>query len=121
VKDINKCVQDLKREIETIKKIQSKAIIEMENLRMRTGTTDLNITNRIHEMEERISGIEDVIEEINISVKENAKSNETKHLENWEHYEKTKIKIIRTEKKNSPSRNLQKQLQQNPKRTFPLH
>jgi uncharacterized coiled-coil protein SlyX len=46
----------------------------MENLGKRTGTTDASITNRIQEMEERIPGTEDTIEEIDISVKENAKS-----------------------------------------------
>ena len=35
----------------------------MENLGKRSGVTDANITNRIQEIEERISGIEDTIEE----------------------------------------------------------
>jgi hypothetical protein len=34
----------------------------MENLGKRTGTAEVSITNRIQEMEERISGIEDTIE-----------------------------------------------------------
>jgi uncharacterized coiled-coil protein SlyX len=34
----------------------------------RTGITDVSITNRIQELEERISRVEDTIEEINISV-----------------------------------------------------
>ena len=46
----------------------------MENLSKRTGTTDTSITNRIQEMEERIAGLEDRIEEIDTSVKENVKS-----------------------------------------------
>jgi uncharacterized coiled-coil protein SlyX len=48
----------------------------MENLGKRTvvPTTDASITNRIKEIEERISGIEDTIEEIYVSVKENAKA-----------------------------------------------
>jgi uncharacterized coiled-coil protein SlyX len=33
-----------------------------------------SITNRIHEIEERISGAEDTIENIDTTVKENAKS-----------------------------------------------
>jgi hypothetical protein len=41
----------------------------MENVGKRTGTIDTSITNRIQEMEERISGVE-----INISLKENTKS-----------------------------------------------
>jgi hypothetical protein len=34
----------------------------MENLGNRTGTTDININNRIQEMEESISSVEDIIE-----------------------------------------------------------
>lgn len=45
----------------------------MENLGKRTGTIDISSTNIIQEMQERISDIEDTIDEINISVKENAK------------------------------------------------
>jgi hypothetical protein len=51
-------------EIETIKKTQMEATLEMENLGKRTGTTDTSITGRIQEIEERISGVEDTIEEI---------------------------------------------------------
>ena len=40
---------------------------------MRTVTTDANIINIIQEREERISGIEDIIEQIDTMVKENAK------------------------------------------------
>jgi uncharacterized coiled-coil protein SlyX len=45
----------------------------MESLGKRRETTYVSITNRIQEMGERISGIEDMIEEINTAVKENAK------------------------------------------------
>ena len=45
----------------------------MKNLGKRTGTTDINITNRIQEMEERISGAEVTIEDIDTTVKENTK------------------------------------------------
>ena len=47
-----------------------KGILEMENLGMRTGNTDTSITNRIQEVEERISGTEDMTEEIHILIKE---------------------------------------------------
>lgn len=46
---------------------------EMETLRKRTRTTDISITNRMQGIEERILGIEDAIEETDISVKENIK------------------------------------------------
>jgi chromosome segregation ATPase len=60
VKEMNKMAQDLKMEIEAIKKTQMEAILEFENLGKRTRTTDTSITNRIQEM----SGIEDTVEEI---------------------------------------------------------
>ena len=68
-----KTVRDLKMEIKAIKRTQMEATQGMENLGKRTGTTDANITNKIQEMEERISGIGDNIEEMDISVKENVK------------------------------------------------
>jgi hypothetical protein len=42
----------------------------MKNLGKQTGTTDTSITNKIREMEERISGTEDIIEETDKLVKE---------------------------------------------------
>ena len=44
MKKINKSVQDLKVEIEAIKKTQSEEILEMENLEKRT--TDASFSNR---------------------------------------------------------------------------
>jgi uncharacterized coiled-coil protein SlyX len=46
----------------------------MENLGKRTGTTDTGNTNRLQEVEERISDIEDTVEGINMLVKEHIKS-----------------------------------------------
>ena len=51
-------------EIEITKKSQMEGTLEMENLGERSGATDANTTNRIQEIEERISGIEDPIEEL---------------------------------------------------------
>jgi hypothetical protein len=45
----------------------------MENLGRKTGSTDISITKRIQGMEERISGVDNTIEKINISAKENTK------------------------------------------------
>ena len=84
-------MQDLKLEIEAIKKTQMKGILEMENLGKRTGMTDISITNRIQEMEERISGIGYTMEEIDLLVKENIKSKkipDIKHPENLGYKEK---------------------------------
>ena len=60
-------------EIETIEKSQGQTTLEIENLGKRSGVIDANITNRIQEIEERISGAEDNIENIDTTVKENAK------------------------------------------------
>ena len=51
---MNNIVQDLKMEIETKKKVQMESTLEMENLGKKPVTTDINITNRMQEMEERI-------------------------------------------------------------------
>jgi hypothetical protein len=51
-------------EVETIKKTQSEATLEIETLGKKSGTIDASISNRIQEMEERISGAEDSIENI---------------------------------------------------------
>jgi prefoldin subunit 5 len=47
VKELNKTIQDLKMEIETIKKSQRETTLELENLRKRSGVTDGSIKNRI--------------------------------------------------------------------------
>ena len=60
-------------EVETIKKSQRETTLEIENLAKRSGVIDASITKRIQEIEERISGAEDAIENIDITVKENAK------------------------------------------------
>ena len=52
--------------------------LEMEKLGKRSGITDVSITNRIQEVKERISGLEDMVEEIDTTVKENSK-NQTKN------------------------------------------
>ena len=70
---MNKTIQDLKMAIETIKKSQRETTLEIENLGKRSGVIDASITDRIQEIEERISGAEDTIENINTTVKENTK------------------------------------------------
>ena len=70
---MSKTIQYLKMEIETIKKSQKETTLELENLGKRWGVIDASITNRIQEIEERISGAEDTIENIDTTVRENAK------------------------------------------------
>jgi uncharacterized coiled-coil DUF342 family protein len=74
VMELNKTIQDLKRKVDTIKKTQSEATLEIETLGKKSGTIDASISKTIQEMmEERISGAEEEIENIDTTVKENAK------------------------------------------------
>jgi predicted nucleic acid-binding Zn-ribbon protein len=73
VKELNKTIQDLKIGIETVKKSQRETTLAIENLGKRSGVIDGSITNRIQEIEERISGAEDTIQNIDTTVKENVK------------------------------------------------
>lgn len=57
--------------MEAIKKTQTERILEMKNQHKQSGMTN---TNRIKETEKRISDPEDMIEEINRSLKEDVKS-----------------------------------------------
>ena len=45
----------MKTKIETIKKTKTEGILETENMRKGTETTNTSINSRIQEMEERIS------------------------------------------------------------------
>jgi hypothetical protein len=73
LKELIKAAQDLKVEVETIKKTQIEANLKMESLGERLGITDVSITSRIQEKEERISGVEDMVVEIGTTVEENSK------------------------------------------------
>jgi chromosome segregation ATPase len=73
VMELNKTIQDLKREVDTIKETQSETTLEIENLGKKSGTIDASISNTIQEMEERISGTDDSIENIGTTIKENGK------------------------------------------------
>jgi hypothetical protein len=55
-------------ERETIKISQRKKTLEIENLGKKLGVIDASITNRIQEIEERISGAVDTIDNINTRV-----------------------------------------------------
>jgi hypothetical protein len=47
---LNKTIQDLKREVGTIKKSQRETTLEIENLWKKSGVIDASITNRIQEI-----------------------------------------------------------------------
>jgi prefoldin subunit 5 len=52
--ELNKTIQDLEREVDTIKKTQSEAKLEIETLGKKSGTIDASISNRIQEMEYKL-------------------------------------------------------------------
>ena len=64
VMELSKTIQDLKMEVQTINKTQRETTLEIETLGKKSGPIDASISNRIQEMEERISGAEDSIENI---------------------------------------------------------
>jgi chromosome segregation ATPase len=71
--ELKKTILDLKREVETIKKTQSETRLEIETIAKKSRTIDASISNRIQEMEERISGAEDSIENMGTTIKEKSK------------------------------------------------
>jgi hypothetical protein len=74
VMELKKTIQDLKMEVEIIKKTQRERTLEIETLGKKSGSIDVSISNRIQEMEERVSGAEDSIGNRDTTIKENAKS-----------------------------------------------
>lgn len=71
----------------------------MKNRGKRTGTTNVSITNRIQEMEQKISCVEDTIEEISISKKmQNLKKLLSQNSQDiWDTTKRPNRSIIRTE------------------------
>jgi hypothetical protein len=53
LKEMNKSIQDLKLETETINKLQRETTLELGNLGKRSGDIDASITNIIQEIEEK--------------------------------------------------------------------
>jgi hypothetical protein len=69
--ELNKTIQHLKMEV---KKTQRETTMEVEIKGKKSGIIDSSITNRIQEMEERISGAEDSTENMDSTKKmQNAK------------------------------------------------
>ena len=66
IKQVMETVQDLKTEMESMKKSQIQGQLAMENLGKQTETSETSITNRIQEIEERISDSEDTIEKLTL-------------------------------------------------------
>jgi hypothetical protein len=58
-------------EVETMKKTQRETTLGIETLGMKSGTIDVSISNRIQEIEERLSGAEDSIGNMDTTINEN--------------------------------------------------
>jgi uncharacterized coiled-coil protein SlyX len=101
VKELNKTIQDLKMEVETIKKSQGETSLEIENLGKGSGAIDASITNRIKKIEERMSGAEDTIENIDTTIKENVKCKKilTPKIQEIEDTIRPNLRIISIDKK----------------------
>ena len=56
MKELNKTIQDLKVEVETIKNSQRETTLKIDNLEKKSGAIDASITYTIQEIEERLSG-----------------------------------------------------------------
>jgi len=69
--------------IEKIKKAQRETTLEIKNLGKRSEVIDASITNRIQEIEGRISGAEDTIENFHTTIKDNVKFKKllTQHIQ----------------------------------------
>jgi predicted transcriptional regulator len=107
-------------EIEIIKKSQREVTLEMGKLGKRSGVTNASITNRIQKIEERISGIEDIIEDIDTAFKENTKCKKylTKNIQ--EIQDKMKRPNLRNRRERRfPKQRAKKHLQQNHRRKLP--
>ena len=108
-------------EIETIKKSPKETTLELENLGKRSGVIDASTTNRIQEIEERISEAEDT--NINTTIKENAKCKKllTQYIQEiQEAMRRPNLRLISIEEsKDSQHKGASKYLQQNYRRKLP--
>jgi hypothetical protein len=93
VKETNTTIQNVKMEIETIKKSQRERTLELENLGIRSHRCKHQQQNT-RDRRESISGVEDSIENIDTSQRKckKQKAPNPKHPGNPEHNEKTKLK-----------------------------
>jgi hypothetical protein len=70
--ELNKTIQYLKMEVETMK-TQRETTLEIETLGKKSGSIDVSLSNKIQEIEERISDEGDSIKNIDTAIKENVK------------------------------------------------
>lgn len=117
---MNKTVQDLKMEIEEIKKTQTEGILEMENLGKEQSNRYKH--HRQNTGDGGVSGIDVMAEEIDMLVKDNAKAKMflTQNIQkNWDTMKRTKPKNNRNRRRKLPVQRPRKYLQQNDRAEFP--
>lgn len=90
----------------SIKITQTEGNLDMKNLGTQTGTSEVSLTNRIQESKERLSGLEDTIEEMVTFIKENVKSKtylaRKKNIQEiWDTMKRTNLKVIGIEEGNA--------------------
>lgn len=92
---MNKTLQELKVEIESVKKAETEGNLEMKNFRDSKSNLRDKSYQQNQEMKERILGFQNTIKEMDTLVKENVRAKKfsgSKHPRNQGHYEKTKSK-----------------------------
>ena len=123
IKQVMESVQELKTEMEAVRKTQSEGRLDMENLGKRMETTESSLTNSIQEIEERVSDYEDTIVKINSLTKKNSKSNKFSSQniqELWDTIKKTKSKNNRSRRRRRiADQRSRKYTQQNYRRKLP--
>lgn len=101
---MNKTLQGLNLEKETLKKTQAEETMEMENVGEWRGTTDTSIIHRMEEMEEKNTRVKDTIEEIDTLVKEKVKAKklQTQNIQQiWDTLKRSNLGIIGIKKRNT--------------------
>jgi TolA-binding protein len=76
--ELYKTIQDLKMEVETMKKTQRERTLELETLGKKSGAIDASTSNRIQQMEDRISDAEGSIDNMDTTIKKIEKCNKRK-------------------------------------------
>lgn len=64
--ETKKTFQDLKIEIQSIKNIQTKVILEMKNVVIKKGTIEVSFVNKVQDIKQRMPDRKETIEEMDI-------------------------------------------------------
>lgn len=64
--ETKKTFQDLKIEIQSIKNIQTKVILEIKNVVIQKGTTEVSFVNKVQDIKQKMPDRKETIEEMDI-------------------------------------------------------